>query len=83
MVIDFQLAPAAVTELVTVKGEAPLISTTNGVIGKTIGTDVIDSVPSLGRNYQNLVALAPAVRSTETTNPRIGGNVVLRQQLES
>ena len=74
VVIDLQLAPASLNESVTVKGEAPLISTTNGVIGKTIGTDVIDSVPSLGRNYQNLVGLAPGVRSTETTNPRIGGN---------
>jgi hypothetical protein len=74
VVIDFQLAPAAVEQSVTVNGEVPLISTTSGVIGKTLGTDVIDSVPSLGRNYQNLVALAPGVRSTETTNPRIGGN---------
>lgn len=74
VIIDFKLAPASLTETVTVEGAAPLISTTDGVIGKTIGTAEVDAIPSLGRNYQNLVGLAPGVRSTETTNPRIAGN---------
>jgi len=74
IVIDFTLEPASVTENVVVEGGAPLISTTDGVIGKTIKTSEVDSIPSLARNYQNLVALAPGVRSTETTNPRIAGN---------
>ncbi|HEV7499297.1 MAG TPA: carboxypeptidase regulatory-like domain-containing protein, partial [Vicinamibacteria bacterium] len=74
VVIDFTLDPATVSENVIVEGGAPLISTTDGVVGKTIKTSEIDSIPSLARNYQNLVALAPGVRSTETTNPRIAGN---------
>ena len=72
--LDFTLEPATVSENVVVEGGAPLISTSDGVIGKTIKTSEVDSIPSLARNYQNLVALAPGVRSTETTNPRIAGN---------
>jgi hypothetical protein len=74
VVIDFKLTLAGVTTAVTVEGAVPLISTTDGVVGKTVKTAEIDAIPSLGRNYQNLVGLAPGVRSTETTNPRIGGN---------
>ena len=74
VVIDFKMSLAGVTAAVTVEGSVPLISTTDGVIGKTVNTAEIDAIPSLGRNYQNLVSLAPGVRSTETTNPRIGGN---------
>lgn len=74
VVIDFKLAPASVTESVTVVGEIPLISTTDGVVGKTITTAEVDAIPSLARNYQNLVALAPGVRSTESSLPRIAGN---------
>jgi hypothetical protein len=72
--IDFSMTVATLSEEVTVEGGSPLISTTDGVIGKTIKTAEVDAIPSLGRNYQNLVALAPGVRSTETANPRIGGN---------
>jgi outer membrane receptor protein involved in Fe transport len=74
VILDFKLAAASLTETVTVEGEAPLISTTDGVVGKTLNTQVIDSIPSLGRNYQTLVGLAPGVRGTESTLPRIGGN---------
>lgn len=72
--LDFKLSPATVAETVTVVGEAPLIPTTNGAIGKTLSTQEIDAVPSLGRNYMNLVALAPGTRGTESTAIRIGGN---------
>lgn len=72
--LDFTLEPASISENVLVEGGAPLISTSDGVVGKTITTSEVDSIPSLARNYQNLVALAPGVRSTETTNPRIAGN---------
>lgn len=72
--LDFKLAPASMAESVTVVGEAPLIPTTNGAIGKTLTTQEIDAVPSLGRNYANLVTLAPGTRGTESTAVRIGGN---------
>ena len=72
--LDFKLSPASVTETVTVVGEAPLIPTTNGAVGKTLSTQEIDSVPSLGRNYMNLVTLAPGTRGIESTAVRIGGN---------
>jgi hypothetical protein len=74
VLIDFKLSPASVAETVTVVGEAPLIPTTNGLIGQTLTTQVIDSVPSLGRNYANLVTLAPGTRGIESTAVRIGGN---------
>jgi Carboxypeptidase regulatory-like domain/TonB dependent receptor-like, beta-barrel len=72
--LDFKLNVDAMTENVDVVSGAPLIDTSDGVVGKTITTGEVDAIPSLGRNYQNLVGLAPGVRSTETSNPRIGGN---------
>lgn len=72
--LDFKMSPANVSETITVVGDAPLIPTTNGAIGKTLSTQEIDSVPSLGRNYMNLVTLAPGTRGTESTAVRVGGN---------
>ena len=75
VVLDFQLAPASVVETVTVTGEAPLISTTNGAIGKTLGTEVIDSDTQPGAQLpEPRRARSWGPRARRAANPRIGGN---------
>jgi outer membrane receptor protein involved in Fe transport len=74
IVLDFTLTVATVRESLTVVGDAPLISTTDGVLGKTLKTDTIDNIPSLGRDYTNLLGLVPGVKKQEAGSARIGGN---------
>lgn len=74
VVIDFSLSLASVAEEVTVFGGAPLISTTSGELGKTIKTDAIDAIPTLGRAYTNLLALVPGVKQQEGGIATVGGS---------
>lgn len=70
VILDFKLSVATVKEEVTVIANAPLIQTTDGVIGQTITTEKVDSIPILGRAYTGLIALAPGVGDSNT----IAGN---------
>jgi outer membrane receptor protein involved in Fe transport len=74
VVVDFSLSIASVAEEVRVVAETPLISTTDGELGKTITTATIDAIPSLGRSYTNLLGIVPGVRQQEGGAARIGGN---------
>ena len=58
--IDFTMAPARVTEAVTVSASASTIEVTNTTIGTTIQTEQLKNIPVGGRDFKNLVLLAPA-----------------------
>jgi hypothetical protein len=63
--IDLTLVPGALTESVTITGDAPLIETTNNTLGGTFSNKAINDLPLNGRDFQNLVVLRPGVqRST-------------------
>ncbi|MCU1309349.1 MAG: hypothetical protein JWO20_474 [Candidatus Angelobacter sp.] len=62
--IDFQLQPGAVSESVTVTGEAPLVDTTQDTLGGTFSNKAINDLPLNGRDFQNLVVLRPGVQRT-------------------
>ena len=62
--IDMQLVPGAVTEVVRVTEEAPLINTTNDLIGGSLSNKEINDLPLNGRDYQNLLVLRPGVSRT-------------------
>ncbi|HYP25472.1 MAG TPA: TonB-dependent receptor [Blastocatellia bacterium] len=63
--IDLEMVPGAVSEAVTVTGEAPVIETTNNTLGGTFSNQVINDLPLNGRDFQNLVVLRPGIqRST-------------------
>lgn len=72
--INFQLAPAALQETVTVTGEAPLVDTTGSTIGANIDPRQVEALPINGRNWMDLSLLAPGARRNES-----GGFVQNRQ----
>jgi Carboxypeptidase regulatory-like domain len=63
-VIDFLLKPGQVTEVVEVSGGAPIVETTNDVLGGTLSNKEIIDLPLNGRDYENLVVLRPGVQRT-------------------
>jgi len=60
--VDFQLQPGAASEVVEVTDMAPLVETTNDVLGGTFTNKAINDLPLNGRDFQNLVVLRPGVQ---------------------
>jgi hypothetical protein len=61
---DFKLEPGGVNETVTVSEEAPIVETTNDVLGGTFSNKAINELPLLGRDFQNLADLQPGIQRT-------------------
>ena len=61
---DFKLEPGGVNETVTVSEEAPIVETTNDVLGGTFSNKAINELPLLGRDFQNLAVLQPGIQRT-------------------
>ena len=62
-VLDLQLSPAGVQESVTVTGEAPLINVSQSTLGGNVDPRQMTDLPVNGRNWQDLVVLAPGNRA--------------------
>ena len=62
--VDFKLEPGGVNETVTVSEEAPIVETTNDVLGGTFSNKAINELPLLGRDFQNLAVLQPGIQRT-------------------
>jgi hypothetical protein len=60
-VINFVLNPGAVTESVTITGEAPIVNTTSSAVGSLVNREQIRDLPLNGRDYTQLVLLQPGV----------------------
>jgi hypothetical protein len=61
-VVDVQLSPAAVSELVEVRANAPLLNTTNAEVGVRFDTQRVAELPVMGsRNIFTLARSAPGV----------------------
>jgi len=63
---NFQMAPSALQESVTVTGEAPLVDTTTSTVGSNIDPRQMSELPLNGRNWMDLSLLAPGARRNET-----------------
>ena len=59
--VDLTLQPGQETETVTVTETLPLVDATNAELGGTLQSQIIDSLPMNGRNFQNLLQLRPGV----------------------
>ncbi len=59
--LNVAMKVGAVTQVVSVSGEAPLLNTTNASIGQTMGSTQIEQLPLLKRNVPNLLSLQPGV----------------------
>jgi hypothetical protein len=58
---DFQLAPGAVNESITVEASAPVIRTDDAAVAASIGTKQIADLPMNGRNVLMLATTTPGV----------------------
>ena len=73
MVVNLEMAPSSVQETVTVTGEAPLVDTARTSLGGNIDPRQMQELPVNGRNWQDLVVLAPGNRTNavaDTPTPR-------------
>src|SRR6266581_390422 len=59
--VDLVLQPGEQTERVTVTEALPMVETTNAELGGTLQSQIIDSLPLNGRNFENLLQLRPGV----------------------
>ena len=68
--VPIQMAPSGLQETVTVTGEAPLLNTTQSVIGSNIDARQMQDLPTQGRQWTSLALLAPGNRTTSPSeNP--------------
>ncbi|MGI8773084.1 MAG: carboxypeptidase regulatory-like domain-containing protein [Acidobacteriaceae bacterium] len=83
--VDFRLHPGNVSQQVTVREDAPIVSTTTADISGLVGGEQIKSLPLNGRSYDLLLTLNPGVvnfTSTKTggigvSNSTVGNNFVV------
>jgi hypothetical protein len=61
--VNFQMVLSTVQESVTVTGEAPLVDTTTSSLTGNIDPRQMQDLPVLGRNWIDLVTLAPGSRA--------------------
>ena len=61
-VVDLEMGVEGVAETVTVTGEAPLLDLTESSLGGNIDARQMTELPINGRNWMELIALAPGAR---------------------
>ena len=67
--IDLELTPGAVSEVIDVTGDAPLLQTDRTDTGGKIETQQLGTMPLLNnRNYQNLLLVVPGVQRAYRSN---------------
>jgi hypothetical protein len=64
--VPLQMAPATLSESVTVTGESPLIDTTSSTLGANIDPKQMQELPLNGRNWMDLALLAPGSRQNSS-----------------
>ncbi len=67
--LNFTLRPGAVTEVVTVEAQAPLVETTKSEIGGALTPLEVKELPILDRNFASLTYIIPGVRPAEGFDP--------------
>ncbi|MBI3895398.1 MAG: TonB-dependent receptor [Acidobacteria bacterium] len=80
-VVDFGLQVGAVTELITVTGEAPLLETTNATIANLVTEREMRELPLNGRSFTDLTAIQPGAITdlgmAQSATTGMGGRIVL------
>ncbi len=62
-VVDFSLPVGQQTQTVTVAGEVSQVETTNGAVGALTSQTQVHELPLNGRNFEQLIQLAPGVQT--------------------
>lgn len=61
VVVDFTLVPGALTQVVEVTSQAPLLQTQSGSVGQVVNSSAINELPLNGRNFNFLARLTAGV----------------------
>ncbi len=69
LTLNQTLKPGAVSEVVEVTGEPPLVETSKTEIGGSVTPTEVTSLPILDRNFTELMTLIPGVRPAEAFDP--------------
>jgi len=72
--INVPLEVGAVTEVVEITAEAPLLSTVSSDLGEVVNSRTAESLPLNGRNVLQLVALTPGINTTRNSRNSTNGN---------
>jgi hypothetical protein len=64
VVINFDLAPATVTEQVVVTADSPVVETTTATTQARITSEALEVLPLAGRDYTSLLRLSPGAQSS-------------------
>jgi hypothetical protein len=67
--LNISLRPGAVTEVITVSAEVPLVDTTKSEIGAAVSPLEVRELPILDRNFAGLTYVIPGVRPAEGFDP--------------
>lgn len=71
-VVSLELAPASVTEVVTITAEVPVVETTTAAVQANLNREQLDLLPLIGREYTSLLRLAPGAASNNTSYSFVG-----------
>lgn len=72
-VVDFALPVGQQQQTVTVEGEATTVETTNAAIGTYTSEQQMRELPLNGRNFEQLIQLAPGVATVQWSNNAMQG----------
>ena len=75
--VDLVLQIGAMTEVVTITDQAPLLEADSSSKGQIIAEKQIVNLPILGRSYANLALLVPGVRQSQSGNQ---GDISFRRE---
>jgi outer membrane receptor protein involved in Fe transport len=64
--LNFTMEVGAVTEVVNITTQAPLLEATTSNLGEVVNSRSIESLPLNGRNVMQLVALTPGIATTRS-----------------
>ena len=67
-ILNFQMSVSGTQESVTVTGEAPLLDATQSSLGGNVDARQLQDLPVQGRNWVDLVVLAPGARVNAVTD---------------
>jgi outer membrane receptor protein involved in Fe transport len=65
--LDVSLSLGAISEMVTVAGVTPLLSTESAVLGTVVDNNEVSKLPLAIRNWDDLLAMVPGVQSDRYT----------------
>ena len=66
--IDVTLSLGQVSETVSVEATAPIVNTDSATLGNVVDNKKVTELPLNGRNYEQLILLAPGVQSLASTS---------------